>query len=83
MTAVFPAEVAEALGPDAPAEVGVGWVAERFAVSTSAVTHAVRTGRLPSRAIPTSSGRFVYLVRPADAAVIWGHRLLSPPPAVA
>lgn len=61
---------------DIPDEVGVSWIARAFGVTTNTVLHAVKVGKLPADAIPDLSGSVLtYRVRPADALLVWGHRL--------
>ena len=55
---------------EVPEIAGVGWVAETFGLTTTAVSHAIRDGRLDAKKI---SG--AWLVRPEDAARLWGNRL--------
>lgn len=57
-----------------PDTVPLSWIAERFHVSKSAVHHAVDAGRLPAELIHEHAGK-VYVARPSDAMLIWGHRV--------
>lgn len=58
------------IGRDIPDHVGVGWCAEVFGLSPTAVQHAINSARLPAEKI---SG--VWLIKPEHAARLWGHRL--------
>ncbi|BBX35961.1 hypothetical protein MMAG44476_20069 [Mycolicibacterium mageritense DSM 44476 = CIP 104973] len=49
--------------------------AQRFGVTRGAVLHAIRTGRLPAQRVGNGQRVTVWLVRPRDALLIWGHRL--------
>lgn len=76
MTANTDRLAAAVLPSDAPEEVGVGWIVEHFGVSPATVTHRIRTGALPARAIPGRGSSVFYAIRPEHAAAIWGHRLI-------
>lgn len=63
------------LPADTPDEVGVGYIAEIFGIATATVLHRIKTGALPAKPLPCGGGSITYIVRPADALLIWGHRL--------
>lgn len=56
---------------EVPDIAGCEWVADVFGITRTAVSHAIRDGRLPARKV---SG--AWLINPADAALIWGYRLV-------
>lgn len=62
---------------DADAEmVSITAIAATFGVAAPTVLAAIRSGRLPAKRAKAATGRTVmWLVRPRDAALIWGHRL--------
>ncbi len=55
-----------------PDVVDVSWCSEVFGVTTTAVSRAIREGRLPARKFG-----WVWMIDPADATHLWGHRLPS------
>lgn len=74
----LPPAIAAAMPADAPELVGVGWVVDVFGVSNATVIYSIKSGRLPSVAIPGGGGAIAaYAVRPVDAARLWGRRLLK------
>lgn len=69
------------LGVEVPAQVTVSWVSENFHISQTSVQHAIRSGKLVPVSVGTGRGRTpAYLVRPEDALLIWGHRIVSREP---
>lgn len=50
----------------------VGAVAEMFGLTRATVTHAVRRGRVRAIGVRTARGGTQYLIRPSDAASVWG-----------
>lgn len=65
----------DVLPPDTPDEVGVSYIAEMFGISRAAVIARINGGDLPARKIPGGGDAYTYIVRPTDAALIWGHKL--------
>ncbi|MCB1258436.1 MAG: hypothetical protein KDB26_15100 [Microthrixaceae bacterium] len=53
-----------------PEIVGSDWCAETFGITTAAVGAAIRDGRLPAERL-----RSVWVIKPKDALLLWGHRL--------
>ncbi|TXH10743.1 MAG: hypothetical protein E6R04_04600 [Spirochaetes bacterium] len=66
---------------DIPEWVTATWVAEKFHLNQATVLQAAKTGKLP--ATPTFDSRgdvALYSIRPCDALLIWGHKLLARKP---
>lgn len=62
---------------DVPEFVSAQWVADRFDLHATTVLHAARVGKLPSvQALDSHGAAVSYAIRPGDALLIWGHRLL-------
>jgi hypothetical protein len=88
MATAHPDNLTQALAEllDMPAEeipplVGLSWVVEHFGVTGTSVQHAVKQGKLPAISVPDSHGRVLaWKVRPADALLIWGHKLRKDKP---
>lgn len=75
------AELLDIPAADIPPLVGLSWVVEHFGVSGTSVQNAVKNGKLPSLAVYNSAGEvLVRKVRPADALLIWGHKLRKDKP---
>lgn len=64
------------LPPDVPDEASVGYIAELFNITSGAVNAAIRKKRIPARTLRSGGGKGIHIVNVADAAVVWGHRLL-------
>lgn len=62
---------------DADAErVSITAIAATFGIAAPTVLAAIRDGRLPAKRANSATGRTImWLIRPRDAALIWGHRL--------
>lgn len=71
------AALGEILGVDVPDRVSAAWVASAFGIDRQTVGHAVRVGKLPAEVVTTKNGKPAYSVRPGDALLVWGHRLLT------
>lgn len=54
-----------------PEVVDVPWCASVFGVTRTAVSRAIREGRLPARKFGG-----VWMINPTDATRLWGHRLM-------
>lgn len=65
----------DALLPGAPEWVSPQWVTDAFGLADkNSVMHAIRTGKLPAER-QRHGRRLLWAIRPADALLIWGHRL--------
>lgn len=53
----------------------VSGIARRYGLARPTVMHAIRIGKLPCYLATTEMGRDLYLVKPADADVLWGTRV--------
>lgn len=72
--------LAAVLGVDElPEFATAAWICQSFGVADASVYGAIRSGKLPSVQVPSGGATFIYLVRPEDALVIWGHRLTNRP----
>ncbi|ORA77588.1 hypothetical protein BST28_17450 [Mycolicibacter kumamotonensis] len=58
-----------------PEYAGTGWVAENFGVSRSRVFAAIHAGKLPATRLKNESQKESFLIRPEDAALLWGYLL--------
>ncbi|TXH09159.1 MAG: hypothetical protein E6R04_08975 [Spirochaetes bacterium] len=65
------------LGNAVPDTVTVPWVCNSFGIADKSVRHAIKTGKLPHTSIKSRSGSVsMYLVKPEDAFLLWGYRLM-------
>lgn len=72
----------ELLPSDSPELATPEWVAQTFGLAAKAtVIQAIRSGKLPALRVASPGRRGAYAIRPADAALIWGHRLRRTDPA--
>lgn len=70
------AELLDIPAADIPPLVGLSWIVDHFGVTGTSVQHAVKQGKLPAISVPNSHGKVLaWKVRPADALLIWGHKL--------
>lgn len=67
-------------GEDIPEFVSAQWIAEKFGLHVATVLHAAKVGKLPSvRAMDSKGAIASYAIRPGDALLVWGYRLLKRP----
>ena len=60
---------------DAP-PIGVSAVSRLFSIQSNTVLGAIHDGKLPAHRVQSATGRTsMWLIRPRDALLIWGHRL--------
>lgn len=65
------------LGDGIPQDVTVPWICAAFGVTAKSVRYAIKTGKLPHRRVESmSGGTSLYLIRPEDAMLLWGYRLM-------
>lgn len=64
------------LDPDAK-RVTANETARIFGINVTTVIHAINVGKLPAERVGDQRRAFAWLIRPRDAALIWGHRLNS------
>lgn len=56
--------------------LSISGVARLFGVKPNTVLGAIHDGKLPARSVKSDTGRTsMWLIRPRDAVLIWGHRL--------
>lgn len=55
-----------------PDVVDATWCAEVFRLTPTAVSRAIREGRLPAKKFAG-----VWMIDPMDATRLWGHRLMT------
>jgi hypothetical protein len=61
-----------------PEWVTAAWVAEKFGLNQATVLHAAKVGKLPTARVLDSRGNVaMYSIRPGDALLVWGYRLLK------
>ncbi|KAA1430077.1 hypothetical protein [Mycolicibacter arupensis] len=75
----FRSALATLLGIDIPEQVAVSWVCKNFRISQRSVFHAIKSGKLPAETVKAANGYILaYIVRPEDALLLWGHRIVNP-----
>jgi len=58
------------------APISIGEITRLFGVRHNTVLGAIHDGKLPAHRVTAATGRTsMWLVRPRDALLIWGHRL--------
>lgn len=63
---------------DVPEFVSAQWVSDKFGLHVATVLHAAKVGKLPSvQALDSRGATASYAIRPGDALLVWGYRLLK------
>lgn len=66
-------------GAQIPDQVSSSWVARVFGVNVRSVHAAINAGKLPAQEVRSPEGKVIaFIIKPGDAMLIWGHRLLKP-----
>jgi len=78
-TAALDAALAALIRDTVPARVSTSWISKTFGITKRSVVSAISTGKLPADELRSLGGNVAaYSIRPSDAFLIWGHRLLKP-----
>lgn len=73
------AALAAILGVDElPEYVTTSWITKTFGAAPTTILYAIQRGKLPAERLKDADGKVVsYSVRPRDAFLLWGHRLMK------
>lgn len=78
-TAALEAALGALIQCPVPERVSTSWISKTFGITQRTVVSAIATGKLPAEEIQSLDGKVIaFIIKPGDAMLIWGHRLLKP-----